>query len=984
MQCPSCGTDNPPSADRCSACGKPMGLRARPKTDPNARTITEVPLTGWSKPSAASYSSSQLAPGSDLGGRYEILQLLGEGGMGAVYKARDREVDRLVALKVIRPELANQSDILNRFKQELILARQITHKNVIRIFDLGQADGVKFITMEFVQGRDLHSLIRDGEKLTVQQKVRIIHQVCRALEAAHSESVIHRDLKPHNIMVEETGRVVVMDFGIARSMEQAGVTSTGALIGTPAYMSPEQAKGDKIDTRSDLFALGVIFYELLTGKAPYQSETVVGLLLKRIQERPVPVIELDKEIPPAISEIVMKCLAVNVEDRYQTAQEVARDLEGWEGAPTTFRTMFAPPAPVLPPGPSRRRFTLQVNWALMAALALFLAGLGFFLRGRFQPAAPKAHAPVSVVIADFNNHTGDAVFDGTLEETLRLALEGATFINAYDRAQMRRGLGVPPPEKLDDQAAAKLAVSQGLGMVVSGSLERQGAAYNLSIKASQAVTGNPVVTAEERAADKDQVLFTVTKVAAAVRKALGDDTSESAQRFAMETLTAASLEAVHEYALGMDALSSGKFEDAHKKFSNAVDLDSNFGVAYMLMGVSSRNMGQMQDAEREVKLALAHIDRMTERERYRTRGFYYLLTGDNQKCVEEYSALIARYSSDVAAHNNLALCSTELRNMPKAIEEMQRTVAILPKRAIYRINLSLYESYGSDFARAEQDARLGRELGPSVAQGFIATAFAALGQDKVPDAVEAYRQLQNTDASWAASALGDLALYQGRFSEALGIFQKAADDDISGKKPDRAAEKLVMLAYGNLLLGRKAAAVSAANRSVAYSKLPKIRFLAGHVLAAEGDSAAAQNLASGLASELQIEPQSYGKLIQGDILLQVGNTRDAIKTFNEGVKLLDTWIGRFDLGRAYLEDKDFAEADSEFDRCIRRRGEAMALFLDEVPTSSYFPAVYYYQGRTRESMKTAGFADSYRKYLAIRASAGEDPLLPEVRRRAGQ
>src|SRR5260370_3292429 len=211
---------------------------------------------------------AELTAGAVLGGRYEIIKTLGQGGMGAVYKARDREVDRVVALKVIRPELANQPEILARFKQELILSRQVTHKNVVRIFDLGEAESVKFITMEFVEGRDLLSILRDSTPLSLEQKVKIVGQVCRALEAAHAEGVVHRDLKPQNIMGENTGRVDVMDFGIAHSMEGAGVTSTGMLVGTPAYVSPEQAKGEKVDPRSDIYTLGIVFYDLLTGKVP--------------------------------------------------------------------------------------------------------------------------------------------------------------------------------------------------------------------------------------------------------------------------------------------------------------------------------------------------------------------------------------------------------------------------------------------------------------------------------------------------------------------------------------------------------------------------------------------------------------------------------------------------------------------------------------------------------------------------------------------
>ena len=242
-----------------------------------------------------------LGPGTLLGERYEIVKMLGQGGMGAVYHAHDRELEREVALKVIRSDMAANPEILRRFKQELILARQITHKNVIRIFDLGQADGIKFITMEYIEGEDLQGLIRRKKKLEPAEAATIMAQVCRALEAAHNEGVIHRDLKPQNIMLDKTGRVYVMDFGIARSLVTPGMTQTGALIGTPDYMSPEQAKGQTLDVRSDLFTVGIIFYEILSGQSPFEADTTMGKLWKRTSEPARPLGELDKTIPQPLA-----------------------------------------------------------------------------------------------------------------------------------------------------------------------------------------------------------------------------------------------------------------------------------------------------------------------------------------------------------------------------------------------------------------------------------------------------------------------------------------------------------------------------------------------------------------------------------------------------------------------------------------------------------------------------------------------------------
>jgi serine/threonine protein kinase/tetratricopeptide (TPR) repeat protein/TolB-like protein len=348
VECPSCHASNPPESRLCSKCSAPFGIDSAtlvmdaspaPPSDSDLTQVfsqvslqaTAVEGTGWSVPlqtAGASDPSASLEEGMVLGGRYQILKRLGEGGMGAVYKARDHELDRLVALKVIRPELAGHPDILRRFKQELILARQVTHKNVVRIFDLGSADGRKFITMDFIPGRDLKSILVERGKLPAAEVVPIFEQICRGLEAAHVEGVVHRDLKPQNVMVDDTGRVWLMDFGLARSMEQAGMTRTGVLMGTPDYMSPEQARAEKVDARSDLFSLGIIVHEMLIGRLPFEADTLMAKLLQRVQQAAKPVTEIDPGIPASLGAVVSKCLERDVTKRYQTVREILDDLLG--------------------------------------------------------------------------------------------------------------------------------------------------------------------------------------------------------------------------------------------------------------------------------------------------------------------------------------------------------------------------------------------------------------------------------------------------------------------------------------------------------------------------------------------------------------------------------------------------------------------------------------------------------------------------------
>jgi tetratricopeptide (TPR) repeat protein len=567
---------------------------------------------------------------------------------------------------------------------------------------------------------------------------------------------------------------------------------------------------------------------------------------------------------------------------------------------------------------------------------------------------------------------------------MKLALEGAGFISAYDRNGVSRSLGVRPPERLDEQAAQQIAVKQGVAIVVSGSIDKQGNRYAVSMKATQAVTGNVLANVRDRASSKDQVLAVATRLAGSIREALGDDTPESDQRFGMETLSATSMDVVRDYAAAALAMSNSQFNEALGHFSRAVQRDPNFGLAYAGQAIASFNMDKQKDAEQYIKEAVRHVDGMTERERYRTRGLFYMITGDHQQCAKEFGDLITRYSADASARNNLALCLTGLRELPRAVDEMRQVVKILPKRALYRNNLALYTAYSSDFATAEQEVRAMTE--PSLF-GLLALGFAQIGQGQVAQSTETYRtigKLGPLGASYMASGLGDVAVYEGRYAEATKIFVDGAAADLAEKDPDRAANKFAALAGTYLLRQQQSQAVLTADKALANSNAVKIRFLTARVFVEAGAVEKARTLAAGLGAELQAEPQAYAKIVEADMSLRRGDARQAVKLLTDANAVFDTWIGHFDLGRAYLAAEALTQADSEFDRCLKRRGEALALFLDEEPTFGLFPPVYYYQGRVREGLRSARFADSYRAYLEIRGRSHEDPLLSDVRRRVGR
>ncbi len=471
-----------------------------------------------------------------------------------------------------------------------------------------------------------------------------------------------------------------------------------------------------------------------------------------------------------------------------------------------------------------------------------------------------------------------------------------------------------------------------------------------------------------------------------IRKALGDTTPVAAQLAVSGPFTAASLEVVHQYSIAMQQQFAGKTAEAFQSFSKAVELDPNFARAYAGISGTANDLGRQADAQKNIKLAMEHLDRMTERERYHTRGFYYLIVGNYPKCVEEFSTLVGQYPADRVGQSDLAWCYAELRNFPKALEAARKAEEIAPKGALEHVNLAFFSSFTGDFSTGEREARTALEISPGeVAQ--IDVGEAQLGEGRLPEAAETYHGVEKFGpraASLAASALADLAMYQGRFSEQARLLAESAEADLRAKMPENATNKFAALAYAELLRGQSKSAVASAEKALANGQTLQVRFLAGRVFAEAGDTAQAKKMADSLAKETQAEPQAYGKIIEGKLALKQGDSRLAVKDITDANNLLDTWIGRFELGRAYLEAGQFPEADSEFDRCIKRRGEAMELFMDNTVTYGYLPYVYYHQGRVRQGLKTAAFADSYRTYLSIRGQSTEDPLVAEARKSLGQ
>ena len=734
------------------------------------------------------WAAASLQPGAILGGRYEILQALGEGGMGTVYKARDRELDRLVALKVIRPDLARNPAIIQRFKQELILARQVTHRNVVRIFDLGEADGIKFITMEFIEGKDLRSLLLEHKKFSPEEAAEVIRQVCLALDTAHTEGVIHRDLKPQNIMRDAQGRIVVMDFGLARSLESDGMTQTGALIGTMEYMSPEQGLGQELDQRSDLFTLGLIFYELLTGQVPYKADSALASLLKRTQERAAPISQLDNQVPRVLSNIVAKCLERDPKLRYSTAKELLTDLEAWQGKSAAASIRL----------PSVQPWGQDIPWVLIsvAAVVVILAVTAFLLRGKlFGPRAKGPTGPVvSLAIVPFRNASGDASLNWmgpALSEMLRTDMgESATMHTvASDRLnQILQDLRVGPDASLDPDTLRRVAENVTADHVLWGQFVKLGDQIRIDATLQDLKNHRSLPLQAVQAAGEKGLPHALRQLAESVQKglALPPETIKELQAKILRPSTQ-SVQALRYYNEGVQFAYQGKNTEAEKSFQAATQQDPNFALAYAKLGQAYANLGYGDEAEQATRKAVDLSETLPPQEKYLIAAIHFEATNDTHKAIEAYERVAQLLPNDSNVQFALAGLYNTVGTFDKAREYYGKLLQRDPKyvEALYGlagVDTSAGNSRAAlddlnralpvtiDVGNEQQQARILYGLGVTYAQ--LSKPDEALRNYQ--NALEIQRRLeQKHDLALTLNGMGQVQDALGRSAEALKSFQEA-------------------------------------------------------------------------------------------------------------------------------------------------------------------------------------------------------------------
>jgi eukaryotic-like serine/threonine-protein kinase len=681
----------------------PSNPRATPA--PSERTMdgsTPARISGEPSSYAGTYREVALQPGDLFGGRYEILAMLGEGGMGAVYKAADLEVDRTVALKVIRPELASNPAILARFKQELLTAHQVTHKNVIRIYDLAEAEGVKFITMEFVEGTDLSRVLLERGKLPSVEAVEIIRQVCLALDAAHTAGIIHRDLKPQNIMQDKSGRILVMDFGLARSVESGGMTQTGALLGTIAYMSPEQSMGKHLDQRSDLFAVGLIFYELLSGKTPFKAETAMASLLLRNQERAVPVREMDESIPPGLSDIVSKCLEKGLESRYQSAQEILHDLEAFQGARPTLASISLPiQVPVLPTKPA-----LPWKWISVGTLGLAVLVGGWAIKSGVLHSGPsggtgEAKGPeVSLAILPFQNSSNDAALDqwgANLADMLTTAVGQSAHLRIVspDRLhQVLSDLRITPGTQVDPIMITNVAKFSNADTVVWGKYFKNGDKIHIQATMRDLKQGQDIPINLDAGSQND-ISAPVNQLADLIRQnlSISSDAQKELKASSFQP-TSKFPEALSAYLQGLQLRRQGKNLEAVKLFQTAVQADPEFALAYSRLAEVDSALGYDSQAEQASRKAIELSSPLPLAEKYWIEANHARVMKDYKKALQIYEKLAPNMPGDSEVQFTLGNLYLETGDYDKARTQFAKVLKTDPRNLMALLQSGRVEVLG--------------------------------------------------------------------------------------------------------------------------------------------------------------------------------------------------------------------------------------------------------------------------------------------------
>ena len=616
---------------------------------------------------------------------------------------------------------------------------------------------------------------------------------------------------------------------------------------------------------------------------------------------------------------------------------------------------------VAPIGSRKMDFTVigVLAVALIFSIYLNITSVG--------PGEPEAIEPISVLIADFDNQTGDPLFDGTIEQTISIGIEGASFITAFDRNRARSRIELVRTDAndvLDEEAARLIAVREGIQLVLSGTVSESDGRYQFNVNGIEPASGDRVFEVDSAAPDKVTVLATVSEIAGEIREELGDTSLEEETLRGKEMFTAASLEAAKAYTEAQDVAYAGDYGEAANYYRQAIEFDPSFGRAYSGWALAMFNVGRDAEAEELWQKALTHMDTMTGRERHRTLGLYYMAVSRNyEKAIESYEDLVENYPADGAGHNNLAVAYFSTLDFVRAMEEARKVLEIYPSNLFYQQNYALFAMYAGEFDLAEEKARAVIAEDDSRYYAWLPIAITELSRGNLDAARESYRSMAATGARGASLAnlgLADLALFEGQHRQAADLLEHGVSVDIGAGNNRSAATKYVALAEAYSGTGDVDASIEAIESALATNAGLGRQVAAALLYLEHSRVEEAQAISDELVAAVQKQHRAYGEMIGGLIEGRKGNSVAALDRLRSALELADFWLVRFYLGQAYLDAGSYVEALDEFDIAARRRGEAASLFQDDLPTWRYLATLPDWRGRAMDELGMSESPDDSR------------------------